>query len=188
MKARVSERNLKMLTKSRDSVRFFLALSMVMNIILGIGLVSQSKEIIFVPPENKLQVWFKGSEISRSYLEEMSIMFAHLLLDKNVKNSHFQHLMLLKYVYPDSQGRIQAKLFNDEKRYKKENLSTTFYPRKIEVNTDKKVVTMRGNLVTRVAERVVTNEDKKFRLKFQNEHATWYLSNFQLNKEEKSDG
>ena len=186
MKARVQERNLKMLTRSRDSVRFFLALSLVLNIILGFGLVSQSKEIIFVPPENNLQVWFKGSKVSRSYLETMGILFAHLLLDKSSKNARFQHLMLLKYIYPDSQGLVRAKLLNDEKRYKKENLSTSFYPRKIEVNADSKVVTMRGNLVTKVAEKVVTNEDKTFRLKFQNEHATWYLSNFQLDKEGKS--
>lgn len=168
------------LLRQRNAMGLFAGVVAVSNLILCAFLFFQSEKIIVIPPETKERIWFKGSSVSAVYLEEMAIFFSHLLLDKSEQNSRFHHVMLLKYVHPSSHSQVLSTLLADEARYKKEGLSTSFYPKDVEVNVHAKTVVLKGELLTRVGERHVSTVKRNFLVKFANQHSRWWLSEFSL--------
>jgi conjugal transfer pilus assembly protein TraE len=184
MNRRILEFNLLRLLRQRNAMGIFSTVMLMTNFLLCLAVLFKQDKTILLPPELKQSVWFKGSSVSREYLEEMSLFFAHLLLDKNSQNARFHHKTLLKYVHPDSHSKVVNKLLTDEKRYQKEGLSTNFFPSKEEINVVKKTVTLTGELLTRVGNREVAKSKKKFSLRFTNEHSRWYLAEFVVKGDE----
>lgn len=175
---RVRGLNLLKLQRKVNIMSFREVFYLVIIALLCLTLLSREEHIILEDPVSKSRIWFKGDLVSKVYLEDMSLHFAHLMLDKNVQNAKYNHEKILSYVAPENYTVVKAKLLEDFKRYKKENLSTSFYPSKINLNLKNNTVVMSGKLLTRVANRLVTEESKKFKVRFNNKHVTWYLAEF----------
>ncbi|NQY42979.1 MAG: hypothetical protein HRT87_06540 [Legionellales bacterium] len=146
---------------------------------------NHEEHIVFYDPVSQARMSFKGDAVSKEYLEDMTIMASHLLLDKNKSNIQYNHNKLLKYIHPDNHTKVKRKLLVDAKKYKKENLSTSFYPNLARIDMNNNTVTLPGELLTRVGDREVLREKKIFKLSFKNVHVTWYMTAFEIGEEKK---
>ncbi len=182
---KINSQNIKALVRQRNSIGILALLLGVSNLILSVALFFHAEKTIILPPEQKVRVWFQGNNVSRAYLEEMALFFGHLLLDKNDSNAAFQHKMLLKYIHPSATNKVIGMLNADYKRYQKEGLNTSFYPKKILADMNGKSVTLEGKFVARVGQRKVSEENKKYIFVFSNSQSHWYLTTFKEILDEK---
>ena len=107
------------------------------SVLLGIVLLQsiflffRHERIIVSPPELHQSYWVEGNRFSESYLEEMAVFFAHLLLDVSSDSLLYQGEVILRHVDAESYSRIRTKLFADAAQLKKENATSRFQPKNI---------------------------------------------------------
>lgn len=135
------------------------------NILLAISVFVKDERVIVLPPELKQGIWAEKGQVSTSYLEEMGVYFAHLMLDHTPSTASFQRDILLRYAVPKEYGALKAQLIADEEGLKKDNLSTQFLPLEITVTPGHTTVYITGELLGYVGEKQIFQKHETYELK-----------------------
>jgi len=142
--------------------------------------------IIVTPPQLTQGFWVEGKRFSPQYLEEMALHYAHFFLDVTEKNILYQGDILLRYVTPDVYGTFKAKLLEDEKRLKKNNLSTRFSPSEVAISPDQLTVDLSGELMSYVGDKKISQVRETYQIKFQNQSGRLLIAAFTLLKSDRN--
>ena len=154
----------------------------------SIFLFFRHERIIVSPPELHQSYWVEGDRFSESYLEEMALYFTHLLLDVTESNIMPQGEILLRYILPDSYGHFKAKIIQDEKKLKKEQLSLHFLAQDIHVFPSTLTAEVGGDLISYVGSQRVSSVRETYRIVFKQKLGRLFLESFQMVKSEKEQG
>lgn len=126
----------------------------------------KSEHVVVVPPETKQSFWVERNRVSASYIEEMALFFATLILDASAGSAAYQRDVVLRYAVPESYGRLRAMLLEDEERYKKEQLSTSFKPASVQVDAKNLTAHITGDLVSYVGQKRLSQVRETYRFQF----------------------
>lgn len=155
----------KRLVQQRSLLGYLILILLFSNVLLSLGVLIKNDRIVLLPPELKQGVWVEKDQVSTSYLEEMGFYFAHLMLDQTPSTAAYQRDILLRYASPKEYGALNSKLIEDEKRLKKDNLSTQFLPQTITTVPGEMTLHIHGDLLGFVGDRQVFQNNKTYELK-----------------------
>lgn len=156
------------LKRLRSQRSLFVVLTCALLLINGLlagSLLMRNERVIVLPPELKQGIWVEKEQASTSYLEEMSLYFAHLILDQTPQTASFHRDILLRYAEPSTYGALKAQLISDEERLKKDNVSIQFMPLEVTVTPGQLVVYIMGELSGYVGEKKVFQKRETYELK-----------------------
>jgi len=156
------------------------------NAIQGLCLFFRHERVIITPPQLTQGFWVDGNRFSPQYLEEMALHYAHFLLDVTEKNILYQGDILLRYVTPDAYGTFKARLLEDEKRLKKNNLSTRFSPSDVAISPDQLKVDITGELMSYVGDKKISQVRETYQFRFENQSGRLLIAAFTLLKSDKT--
>jgi conjugal transfer pilus assembly protein TraE len=142
----------------------------------------KTEKTIINPPELKQSYWVEGNTFSPAYLEEMALYFSHLLLDVSAANVLYQGDVLLRYVASNEYGHFKAKLLEEQKRLKAENVSLNFNPVDCVVVPGQMTVDVNGDLHTFVSDKKISQHRETYRVVFTGKAGRLFLKSFQLIK------
>ncbi len=156
------------------------------NAVQGLCLFFRHERVIITPPQLSQGFWVEGNRFSPQYLEEMALHYAHFLLDVTEKNILYQGDILLRYVTPDAYGAFKARLLEDEKRLRKNNLSTRFSPSNVAISPDQLKVDITGELMSYVGDKKISQVRETYQFKFQGRSGRLLIAAFTLLKSDKN--
>lgn len=184
MRFSLNQKRLSHLLLQRNFLVSVSATLLVSNVLLTALVFTKKTRVIIAPPDMRQQYWIEGNRFSPSYVEEMALHMAHLLLDVTESCILAQGEVVLRWVSPDAYGSFKGKLLDDLKRLKKDQVSLHFAPSELEIFKDGLSVDITGNLMTYVASKKVTDVKETYRLKFVSRHDKLLLESFTLIKSE----
>jgi conjugal transfer pilus assembly protein TraE len=159
---------------------------LVINGVQSLCLFFRHERVIITPPQLTQGFWVEGNRFSPQYLEEMALHYAHFFLDVTEKNILYQGDILLRYVTPEAYGTVKAKLLEDEKRLKKNNLSTRFSPSDVVISPDQLKVDITGDLMSYVGDKKISQTRESYRFMFQNQSGRLLIAAFTLLKSDRN--
>jgi conjugal transfer pilus assembly protein TraE len=152
---------------------------LVSNLLLALVLVmrDRSEKTIVVPAGLKKEFWVQGSEVSPSYLEQMSNYFLQLLLTYNKQNVLEQFKMVLHHVDPEKYAPLKSMFYIDAERVKKNELGSVFYPMKIKVNGMK--VEVEGEHLGILGEKIVHRKIRIYQMNFNYKNGVLQIESYE---------
>lgn len=180
MRLKVFNNNILKLKKQRNISMIFGLGMMVSNFFLLFIIITSNHKTYLVPPYLNQQVWASNNQVSKSYLEEMSLFYSHLLLEVSPSSAPYKRDVLLKHVSPQYYGALKGKLISDENRYTKENLTTSFKVVSLEVNEEKMEVTLEGVLDSYIASKKIKQSKDKYLISYKYELGNLQIDKFKL--------
>ncbi len=187
MKFTLYQKRLTYLHVQRNIIAGLALIFLIIILLQTLLLFFKKERVIVSPPELKQSYWIEGDRFSNSYLEEMALFFSHLMLDVTEANILQQGDILLRYVLPESYGEFKAKLFQDEKRLKSQQLSLQFTPITIEFVAPL-TMDVNGFLANYIGAKKVSQFQETYRVTFSHKKGRLFLRSFQIIKsEQKSD-
>lgn len=168
----------------RNGIAGICVMLLLINGVQSLCLFTRHERVIITPPQLTQGFWVEGNQFSPQYLEEMALHYSHFLLDVTEKNILYQGEILLRYVVPEAYGMFHAKLLADEKRLKKNNLSTRFYSVESKVLSEGLSVEITGDLMSYVSDKRISNVRETYQIQFQNQSGKLLIKGFSLVKTE----
>lgn len=159
----------------------FLAIILLQTILLFF----KQQRVIINPPELTQSYWVEGNRVSKSYVEEMTLFFAHLLLDVTESSVLPQGEVLLRYVTPQAYGDFKNKLLSDHKRLKKQQLGLQFTPQTIDFVAPL-TVDLHGVLANYVGNKRISQVKETYRIAFFLKKGRLFLESFQTIQSEQT--
>lgn len=152
----------------------------VANILLCMTVLFSNERVVVVPPDIKRSFWTETSRVSKEYLEEMSVFFAGQILDVSPSSAAFQRDVVLRYVSPEFHNELKKRLIDEEQTYRKQQISTSFKPIKIEADAELLQIKLTGDLLSFVGKARVKQSRETYLLKFSYRSGRLLLENFKL--------
>ena len=145
-------------------------------------LLFKNAQTIILPPEVKQSFWVEGNSFSPIYLEEQGMYFTHLLLDVSSSNILAQGEILLRYVDSRHHGEFKNRLFQEEQRLKRDNLSLNFVACECEVFPGEMAIEITGDLNGYVSSKKISCHRETYRLEFNGVKGRLFLKSFKVIK------
>lgn len=165
--------------KERNQVAIIAAIIAISNVILVAFLFANKERVVLVPAQINTQMWTERKAVSKEYLEEMGLFFAHLLLDVSPHSMGYQRDVILRNVDPANYNGLKHQLIKEEEKYKKENLTTTFRPTKVIVNTATLQTLITGYLTSFVGGRQMQQITDHYVIKFRYDAGRLFIRSFE---------
>lgn len=165
--------------KERNQIAIIAVIMAISNVILVGFLFMHKERVVLVPAQINTQMWTERKAVSKEYLEEMSLFFAHLLFDVSPHSMANQRDVILRNVEPANYNALKYKLIKEEEKYKKENLTTTFRPIKIIVNPSKLETLMTGYLTSFVGGKQMQQITDTYLIKFRYDAGRLLIKSFE---------
>ena len=164
-------KNLKRLVGQRN---IFLCLTIILAVTTasqGFLLMGQKQRIIIVPT-NGPEFWLEESSVSSSYIEQMGVYIASLLLNRTPADVAYKNRMLLKHVHPSAYHVIRKALAQDQVRIIKQNQAYTFRSERNFVDSSSLSFTTEGDRLVLIGKAnqpptCVEQEKMKYTFQFQ---------------------
>jgi conjugal transfer pilus assembly protein TraE len=147
----------------------------------------KNEKIIILPPELKQEFWIEGNKFAPTYLEEKGMYFTHLLLDVSSSNILSQGEVLLRYVDPSFHEQFKTRLFAEEQRLKRDNVSLNFTVTDCEVYPSELELDITGDLHAYVAFKKISTHRETYRLEFSAKRGRLFLKKFEILKSDNKD-
>lgn len=147
--------NIEKISRQRNLFLILTILISCMGLGLTLKLLQIEEKIILVPGLSQ-EVWVKGGEVSKGYLEETTLMYLPLLLDLSPEIVNYKAGIIFKYIsqgHPLYMKKIQDYFADAKNKYTKFALSTYFAVKNLEVNSRRLEVIANGILTSRYGER-----------------------------------
>lgn len=179
--------------RTQRNVLAGLALVLLMsNLTQSILLFSRSERIIVTPPQLTQSFWVEGNQFSPHYLEQMALHYVHMILDVSEANILYQGDIVLRSVVPEAYGIFKAKLLQDQKMLKKNNVSTRFSVVECKIKSTILAVELTGDLMEYVGDKRISQGREIYQIEFENRRGRLLIKAFTVIKsdrikEEKSD-
>jgi type IV conjugative transfer system protein TraE len=81
-----------------------------------------------VPAYQQQSFWLDQSNVSKEYLEQMSLFFVEYLLNLTADSIAYQRDIILKHVVPSYYAELKKRFLEEETRYRQEYLATNIKP------------------------------------------------------------
>lgn len=142
--------------------------SMLLNILLGIGVVmaDRTHRETVIPPEISKTFWVEDRKASDSYLEQMGLFIIRLALDVSPASGEYQMRQILRYTLPSSYGLLEKHLLEQTKRMSRDKVSTSFAVTAVSVNQAMQSVKFNGTLRTMLVDKTVAETSKTYEVRF----------------------
>lgn len=147
----------------------------------------KSEKIIILPPELKQEFWIEGNRFAPTYLEEQGMYFTHLLLDVSSSNILSQGEVLLRYADPAFHEQFKTRLFAEEQRLKKDNVSLYFTVTDCEVYPSELALEITGDLHAYVAFKKISTHRETYRMQFSAKKGRLFLKTFEILQSDNKD-
>ena len=174
--------------KSSEITFLRLAVGVLLLIILVEGMVLQKtlgmEKTVIVPPQIEKSFWVSGTEVSKSYLEQMAYWYAGLALNVTPSTGEYQKQQFLHYATPADTGRLAAEMAVRLDFLNKNNTATLFTAQTL--NTDEKLmkVAIVGQLDTFVGDKRASARRTAFVVGFKYLNGRLYVSEFKETNEQ----
>jgi conjugal transfer pilus assembly protein TraE len=165
--------------KERKQIVIIATIVALSNLVLVAFLFANKERVVLVPAQINTQMWTERKAVSKEYLEEMTLFFAHLLFDVSPHSMGYQRDVILRNVDPAAYNSLKHKLIKEEEKYKKENLTTTFRPTKIIVNTSKLETIVIGYLTSFVGGKQMQQITDTYLIKFRYDAGRLFIKSFE---------
>lgn len=165
--------------KERKQIVIIATIVALSNLVLVAFLFANKERVVLVPAQINTQMWTERKAVSKEYLEEMTLFFAHLLFDVSPHSMGYQRDVILRNVDPSAYNSLKHKLIKEEGKYKKENLTTTFRPTKIIVNTSKLETLVAGYLTSFVGGKQMQQITDTYLIKFRYDAGRLFIKSFE---------
>ncbi len=179
MKEKLHHLRLQDLLRHRNYLTFTCAGLLASNLLMTFALCTQSERVVLVPPELKGPAWIERGKVSTQYLEEMALFFGSILLNKTPQSASYLHELLLRYADSSGIGNLKHQLREEEEKYQKSGLSTSFYPKKVTVQENGLQVDLFGEMVGYVSQKCIFQQEETFRLTFTFDHGRLLIKSFE---------
>lgn len=167
MNLRLSNTRLGDLLQQRNLLLSMVATLLLINGIQAIFTLFRSERIIVVPPDLNQKVWLEKNKVSPSYLEEMALVFASLILESSPESAAYKRDIILRYATSEGYGPLKRTLLEDEKRLKKNHVTTSFQANSLKVDPHKLSVDLEGDLLCFVGEKRISQSRDTYRFQFE---------------------
>ncbi|MBX9745066.1 MAG: type IV conjugative transfer system protein TraE, partial [Chlamydiales bacterium] len=102
-------------------------------------------------------------------------------------NLLYQGDVLLRFVDPEHYGTLKQKIYEDQQRLKKENLSLSFSPVESHVYPDRFCVEITGDLMGYVSGKRISQHRETYRVTFSSKGSRLFLKDFSLVSSDKKE-
>lgn len=151
----------------RNILLFVTLILLISVLILSSCLLLKGTKTIIVPATLSREVTLEGSNsFSEEYIEEMSIFFAHLLLNLSAENISYNSQLLLKYASAESYHILEEYFKSEEQKCKKYNLVTRFNIKKLKIIDSGRSAEIEGILESRFASDATQKSRAKFVIEY----------------------
>ena len=179
MKEKLQHLRLHDLLRNRNYLSFIASGLLGSNLVMTFALCTQSERIVLVPPHLTGPMWVERNQVSSQYLEEMALFFGSILLNKTPQSASYLHELLLRYADARGIGKLKHQLQEEEERYQKSGLSTSFYPKKVVVREKNLQVDLSGEMVGYVSQKCIFQREETYRLTFSFVHGRLLITSFE---------
>lgn len=180
MREKLQNFRLQDLLRHRNYLMMTCAGLLISNVVLSLVCLNKDERITLVPPELKGPLWVERGQVSSQYLEEMTLFFASILLNKTPQSISYTHELILKYADSNGIGALKAQFNLEEERFKKSGLSTSFYPKKVTLQDGKMQADIRGEMMGFVGQKSIFQQEEAYRFTFTYAHGRLLIKSFQL--------
>ena len=143
-----------------------LALSMLSNLALSVGLGLREATTVLLPAVAG-PVWeVGGGWVGRRYLEDMARTAAVTLLTLTPENAGHVREAAARLSDASARGAIGAWVMAEAKRMAARDLATAFYPERVEADPARLTAEIAGELATWIGREEVSRESRRYRLAF----------------------
>ena len=187
MNVKLFNNRLGSLLQQRNFLVSMVAILIGLNLIQSLALLFREDKVVVVPADLRQEIWVKGNKVSMTYLEEMGILFADLILETTPKGAAFRRDVILRNSSASGYGSLRLKLLEEEKRLKKMNLSTSFQANSVKVDQNKLAVEIKGHLLRYVGEKRISQSLDVYRFEFEFHRGRLLIKSFKLIKSDKNE-
>ena len=147
-----------------------LAASVATTLMLTLILLAKKDRVqtVLVPPQIQRTISISNQDISREYLEEMSVFMTQQLLNTAPASIDGQYQVLLKYVDPRYYQALDKELNLTRRYVKRNNVATWFTPRRVTGYTHNNTVEIDGLFMVSQGEKVTQKFNRKLIVSFKN--------------------
>ena len=160
----------------------YLNLALVVGLLLAlwISLGSFGRErTIVTPPGIEKSFWITSGNASESYVEEMALWIANLILDVTPDNIDYKATKLLEYADPRAHGALKERQMLESARIKRDNATTYFSLETIRVHPEKLAALISGRMHTLINGTPVPEQNKNYFVRFRLDHGRASLIQFE---------
>lgn len=133
---------------------------------------------VLVPALIEKAFWVSDSAVSQSYLEEMTKYFIFLRFNVSAQNVIDQQRGILRYATPRAEKMLSSILKMESEPIIKNNISTLFYPHKIQINEADMSVDIEGEHIFIFMPNHIVRHRKSFHLAYEQTPVGIRLSQF----------
>lgn len=180
MKLDILKNHIMVAIKERNIALMISILMVVSNLLLIIKVCTQKDRVVIVPAYQQQSFWLDQANVSKEYLEQMSLFFIENLLNLTADSIPYQRDVILKHVVPCFYGELKKRFIEEEARYRKESLTTNIKPMKIIVDEANKITTVVGIFTSFIAGKQIKQTKDSYELKFIYEHGKLLINSFKL--------
>lgn len=172
--------NLGNMKKQRNAFIAISALALIANTFLGLKIATSDQQIVLVPALRQ-EMMISKAGVSKSYLEEMSLLFLSNLLDLSPNDIGHKKEIVMKYTVSNDKKAIDhlMEYFSKAAReYKTFGLSTFFSVKNLEIELDNLTVVAHGILTSYYGKQGHESEDEDYKLEFEYQGGNLRLKSF----------
>ncbi len=173
--------NVGIIKKQRNMFLIISSALLFSNSILSIKIFTASKEVILVPGIRS-EMLVSNSVVSKSYLEEMSLMFLSNLLDLSPSDIEHKKDLILNFTSNSNKKSVNhlIEYFNKcIKDYKRFGLTTYFSVKNLEIDLNQLTVIAHGILTSYYGKSGHESENEDYRLEFEYHGGVLRLKSFE---------
>lgn len=180
MKLSVFKNNIMMAIKERNIALMMAVVMGVGNLLLIVKICSNKERIVVVPAYQQQSFWLDQANVSKEYLEQMSLFFVENLLNLTADSIAYQRDVILKHVVPEFYRELKKRFIDEEERYRKECLATNIKPMRIIVDDSSKTTTIIGVFTSFIAGKQIKQTKDSYQLQFKYQHGRLLIESFKL--------
>ena len=166
MKRELMDAERRRVRDGRAALAALLALSLLANLGLSLGLASVERMTVLVPAVAGPGWEVGGGRAGLRYLEDMGRTVAVTLLTLTPENAERVREAVARLAHASARGAIGAWVAAEAGRMARRDLTTAFYPGRIEADPERLTVVVSGELATWMGREPVSRERKRYRLSF----------------------
>lgn len=173
--------NVGVIKKQRNMFLVISSALLLTNVLLSIKILTASREVILVPGIRSEMV-VSSSGISKSYLEEISMMFLSNLLDLSPSDIEHKKDLILNFTSNSNKKSINQLIEyfdNCIKDYKRFGLTTYFSVKNLEIDLNDLTVIAHGILTSYYGKSGHESENEDYRLEFEYHGGVLRLKSFE---------
>ncbi len=156
---------LKRSLKRTQFIALFISLALILALWNALNMFGRDRTVV-TPPNLEKSFWITSSTASASYIEQMALWSAGLILDVTADNVEFKSRLLLEYAHPQAHGTLKERQALEARRLKRDNAATYFVMQTIRSVPEQLAAVITGRLNTLINGTPVTQVEKHYLVRF----------------------